>query len=89
MNRPIQVGDLVVVVRGGCADEFIGYVFSVARLLPLSSPCMNCHTTHGYPFGTPMAFELGETRGFELPRLKRIPPLSELESEKRDEEIEA
>jgi len=74
-DRPIQVGDLVMIVKGGCRTDNIGKVFKVARLGSLGKNCPMCGTTHGFPMGTPLASDKTTGNiGFEFPRLKRIEP---------------
>ena len=80
MSEQIKVGDLVVVVRPRCSTELIGTIFRVASLCPLESPCLTCGTTHGHPLGFLMACNSSYSMRFEIDRLRRIPPLSELES---------
>ena len=80
MDRPIQVGDLVVVVKAkrcGCPGV-IGRVFKVeiVSLHDLPGRCTEC-SKFTYPPRTPTAQSgIGY---IEFNRLKRIPPLSELE----------
>jgi hypothetical protein len=78
----IKVGDLVVVVRPrrcGCAHS-IGWVFKVASVAP--SPrggyCAMCGKDTFEP-GTLRAYNEAADGYSELSRLKRIPPLGELE----------
>jgi hypothetical protein len=85
----IKVGDLVQVIRPGCRDAFIGRIFVVSRVGPSMTVCVGCGTTHGYPELTPLAFPVGSNRGFEFPRLKRIPPLDELERDQIVKELTA
>lgn len=89
MDDPIKVGDLVVVVRSPCAhgDKELGRIFQVVALRFDCSHCRKCfhYTEHQWHCTDPE----DETAGFPLASLKRIPPLDELESVKRDEEIHA
>ena len=88
MSEPIKVGDLVVVVRWPCCGKGLGVVDRVTSIFPTPRPfkhsCAWCHaeTVEGTTV---------ETEGYYLPHswVRRIPPLSELEGEKRDEEITA
>jgi len=86
----IEVGDLVVVVKPtecGC-DHSVGLVYRVARVdlsVPGGVACMHCGTPWSRRL---LAFHDGGA-GAEPYRLKRIPPLSELESEKNKEELHA
>jgi hypothetical protein len=91
MSEPIKVGDLVVVVRGrwccGHSTGREGHIFTVTEIgrAPHKEICRFCSRediepgAKGHPCG----------KGIDLYSLKRIPPLSELEGEKREEEIRA
>ena len=89
MSEPIKVGDLVVVTGVHCKPSLIYGRFLTVNCLfhsnwlcvdclkaSLPEPCANFAEISGY-YACPVCF------------LKRIPPLSELEGEKRDEEITA
>jgi hypothetical protein len=88
-DKPISVGDLVRVSSSHCAgfaDEALGVIFVVDRLLRLFHPfCDHC----GKSIESCMAAEGGIDWNVPLQFLTRIPPLGELEGEKRDEEITA
>jgi hypothetical protein len=89
MSEPIKVGDLVQVVRTCCADmtKFLGHIFTAAPpkydFSCGSGYCARCHYKSAGQF-----FYDGK-RHFGEWRLKRIPPLSELEGEKNKEELTA
>ena len=93
MDKPISVGDLVQVVRKkpcGCIDT-LGEIFVVETIVPAWAPahCGTCMETTSSK-GTPIAKWPGSQNFYsELSRLRRIPPLSELEGEQREEEIHA
>ncbi len=93
MNRPIQVGDLVVLVRGhGCIlERHVGRVFTVLGLVaPVGGGwhCTWCHKDSAGP--NEIAARINEKPGgIPLSWLKRIPPLSELEGEQSKEELHA
>ena len=94
MNKPIQVGDLVVVVRAHCdADLTLGMIRTVEELRDSRNwRCTACGKRgqfFGADLGAPPEGYSFARLFFPLSDLKRIPPLSELESEKRDEEIHA
>ena len=87
MDKPIEAGDMVQVIRPiSCcgADVAIGWTFIVTRIRASPrSRCRHCHqrfegglVAEGHPVGV-----------FDIPRLKRIPPLSELEGEKQKEDL--
>lgn len=85
----ISVGDLVQVIKPstccGYATSGIGEIFRVAVIRPRNGKCPNCGA---WP-GDIKAMADHHQMGYDTTRLKRIPPLSELEGEKRDEEITA
>lgn len=86
-DKPISVGDLVMLVKGCCqdAEKHLGWVGTVEGVLQTHSYC-HC----GDSFAGLCAIVTIEKRG-DLPLrwLKRIPPLEELDEVKRDEEITA
>jgi hypothetical protein len=86
VNKPISVGDLVVVVRGvrccGAGLDSLGIIFRVTRFLPYSSRCKYCgQEREGVVADSAMPFYFYDYR------LKRIPPLGELEGERTEENI--
>ena len=87
MSEPIKPGDLVVVIRGseccGTAQTvgYIGRVISGARY-PITR-CPVCQTTHP---STNEWLLLSNDMVYTTRRLKRIPPLGELEGEKQKED---
>lgn len=85
-DRPIQVGDLVAVVRACCTTPRVS-IFRVGeiRVAPIAAGCHNCGYTK--PAGTPLARVNDSDAGYPLPWLKRIPPLDELEGTKTDEPL--
>lgn len=94
MSEPIKAGDLVMVVREGMpcpakcrlATNTLGRIFRVARVATINLVCNGC----GIDKGTDVvAFPDSGTGVYRLPRLKRIPPLGELDDVKREEEIAA
>jgi hypothetical protein len=93
MSNEIKVGDLVQVVKESpCAVggmKSIGMIFRVADMGPCTDEvgCRWCGGVH-YPAETLMATKKLGWRVAAY-RLKRIPPLDELDDVKRDEEITA
>ena len=87
MDRPIQVGDLVQVVRWYPCNCCGGQISRVVSLL-LDSPCNGCSVCGS---DIPLQFyALATLDGFgEAPIqwLKRIPPLSELEGAQTQEKL--
>lgn len=98
MSEPIKPGDLVVVLRvspsaSGCGctyAEDIGKVFRVRRVYCCDAECFKCGALIPPLW---MAEERLDERGlpvtYPFSRLKRIPPLEELEGENRKEELTA
>ena len=85
-DKPIAVGDLVQVVRPTpcCGNAYaVGRrVFKVADLATTQGFCSFCFMPTGL---VPAAYNADNGQHYHLHRLKRIPPLSELESTKTDE----
>ena len=88
-ERPIAVGDLVVVIGPSKCPlarqgDDLGHTFKVISITPTTSNerCATCGSVHG-PFNLLYAEDL--QWNFPLYRLKRIPPLSELWGSKTDE----
>jgi hypothetical protein len=91
-ERPIQVGDLVQVVRSngctcGAPQKSLGRVFRVSAIKTYlaGSKCSDCKrdlTDRPYV----CASDDGR-REYGLPRLKRIPPLDELEGVRTEDKI--
>ena len=90
MREPIKVGDLVVVIKPReCCPEHsnLGFIFQVAKITHGEAYCYYCKRDHEHSMT--IAWADDGLRGASLPRLILIPPLSELEGEKRDEGITA
>lgn len=100
MNERIRLGDLVRVVRWPCCGRFVGTIFKVTDMgvFPDSIQCGprggGCMTEHAVsmqawacddsiPDGT------GRCKVAPVAWLKRIPPLSELESTETNESVPA
>jgi hypothetical protein len=86
----IAVGDLVVVARGmpccGHRTGAEGSIFVVSAIEPYAQEiCISCKA----PLPLPTAFGHRGGKGFDLPRLRRIPPLSELDEAEHKEETPA
>ena len=91
MSEPIQVGDLVAVVHWAPCGCFLGNVGTVIELSQCHGEgCYGCGSLRLASAIVPAAV-VRTTRILNVPLswLKRIDPLSELESEKRDKEVEA
>lgn len=90
MDKPISVGDLVQVVRWPCCGISVGYIYVVDRFAPVSSSrCSSCKAE--VPSGSYAESAIDPSDGKRwstpIPWVKRIPPLSELEGEKTQEDI--
>lgn len=91
-DRPIQVGDLAVVVRGhNCVLELYGGVpFTVTALLAPYGGGWHCPKCDRYSAGPNAIGAEGLTKkdcGIPLSWLRRIPPLSELEGKRTQESL--
>lgn len=88
-QRAIQVGDLVVVVRGH--DCALGFTFRVASFCQQTGggwTCPRCRARDLAPEAlTAATWRYQGGGGFPTGWLKRIPPLDELEGERTDEQI--
>jgi len=84
MTDPIRVGDLVIVVADNgcrCAAESktIGHIFRISGIEVTQTFCTSCFRSIS---AAPCASGHSGELVFCLNRLKRIPPLGELEHEK-------
>ncbi len=88
-DKPIQVGDLVQVVRL-CCDAYLASrspIFNVAEInTELLGRCAGCKAA--LPSGS-LANRKSGTWGIPISWLKRIPPLSELDEVIREEGVKA
>jgi hypothetical protein len=91
-DRPIQVGDLVQVVRGtpccGHISIWGGHIFTVAEILSVGGDgqCAYCDVLRSF---SALAFpKIAAMEGIELVMLKRIPPLGELNEVPTDAQTE-
>lgn len=83
----IEVGDLAVIVKPTpcCGrDDSVGLVFRVMGIETGDESCRFCHARR-----VATSAAITDHRLVDMNRIKRIPPLSELEGEKRDERIPA
>jgi hypothetical protein len=85
MDKPISVGDLVVVARQHCCSAYLGKVMTVHAIvsMPAGYHCTQCSAS----IGRAIAADGGNSYTFPMAWLKRIPPLSELEGERTQEDI--
>lgn len=86
MDKPISVGDLVMVVRPACCqNEFQGTPFTVTKIERMWRTCLGC----GAEFDELFARSNLDRRPFfaMLSVLKRIDPPAIRDSEKRDEKL--
>lgn len=88
MSEPIKAGDLVIVVKPKpcCGKGMPGAIFRVTTVSGGPAHCMLC----GHYYIDSLDAQ-DETDGawVEVNRLKRIPPLEELDDVKKNEEITA
>ena len=87
MEKPISVGDLVMVVKSCCDDaDALGEIFLVAGIREKGTRCRHCFQRNNCAHaGSIFNF----TAGVPLSWLKRIPPLSELETKRTADEVTA
>ena len=73
-DKPISVGDLVMVVRSGFhgTGTYLGHVFRVAGLINSSHKCVDCGHVH-FP-NSPSAFWEELDGWIRLDLLKRLDP---------------
>ena len=94
MSEPIKVGDLVQIVKPSpCCGSYknVGKIYTVAAVnaTPPYTHCAGCfkpRQPNGY---LRLSSDSPDNGHIEQWRVRKIPPLSELEGEKRDEEITA
>jgi len=92
-DKPISVGDLVQVVRWGkCrCNGRLGLIFRVSSMGEWDAGgfCSNCKTQSVIPPGVKFTYARAEGMAAYAPVhwLRRIPPLDDLEGEKRDEKL--
>lgn len=84
MDKPISVGDLVMVVRHPCCGAAIGLIFKVIDIVNVPYAKLHCGIAgcdHLFPYLGPVAYNENKTAPYCAPIawLKRIPPLSEPE----------
>ena len=87
MNEPISVGDLVMVVKpkGCCGNtNSIGKIFTISDIQEGDNYCRSCNSIRNS-----LDAEVGVDNWKEVKTLKRIPPLSELESIDQTKEVAA
>lgn len=89
MEKPISKGDLVEVVGSCCGitAHFLGRFYTAGAPTTRAARCPYCKVVDTGP-----GFTFEEIGGdYKCPTrfLKRIPPLEELEDEKRDETVSA
>lgn len=87
MSERIEVGDLVVIVKSKdcCGDSsHVGMCFTVSGFHH-ESICLQCGTVHQQQ----AAFWDGRWVATPVWRLRKIPPISELESTEHKEEVPA
>lgn len=79
MDKPISVGDLVMVVRTRCCPNLIGTVYQVTIITndPREQECSECGTT----LAADRSYE-DSVNCYFGDELKRIPPLGEIEGAK-------
>lgn len=89
MSEPIRVGDLVIIVGNCCADaDYRGEIHTVTAIHEEGGRCRECgFRAPGSVAALPCP--TNPSWGIPLSWLKRIPPLSELESTHNEEKAPA
>lgn len=72
MNKPISVGDMVMVVRRKpcCGAGNLGFAFIVKKVHTTIGHCMHCGDRHESTFAVDESGEI-----FRMSRLQKIPPI--------------
>lgn len=89
MSEPIKVGDLVVVVRPQVccgSTKRLGAIFTAEYITGGANYCANCETKFSNSVD---AWQRGMEWSMPVDRLKRIPPLNELEGVDEKETLHA
>ena len=88
MDKPISVGDLVVIVDECCPNESsLGEIHRVLQIGTFHSGCDYCgDSSHGV-LAHLTGGEDDNDHWVPLPWIKRIPPLEELEGAKTEEKL--
>jgi hypothetical protein len=86
MSEPIKAGDLVIVIRGqhccGGTGRSLGKIRSVTEIRHGMMRCRECNARHERTYA-----RTSVGKSYDISRLKRIPPLSELEGERTKEDL--
>lgn len=86
-DKPISVGDVVVVLREHCpTDGVLGAIGKVMAIHQHNLVWLHCKCGAAFDAGGYHA-ELAKDSYHPVAWLKRIPPLDQLEVEKRDEKL--
>ena len=84
-DRPIQVGDLVVIMQACCDHKrVVGTLGRVTELATATTVCGKCRQPYN---GRHAWFENCNHYGFPAKWLKRIPPMGELEGQRTEESL--
>ena len=82
MSEPIKAGDLVIQIHA-CCPIYLGRIFVVGKVDRMFFRCNGCSQADK----NRLIVFTAHIAGAPVEWVKRIPPLSELEGEKRVEEI--
>ena len=90
-DKPISVGDMAMVIKlkSCCRKGQLGFIFTVSKISIGVARCTHCGAQHESLFAYSGEIENGRARCVRIDRLKRIPPLDELETTKERETITA
>lgn len=87
-DEPIRVWDLVQVVKTCCDARVDKLIYTVTHFRKYDHPTMNCSLC-GKEFPTETLGCPSDGNAHPLSWLRRIPPLSELETQHTDSEVTA
>jgi hypothetical protein len=84
MDKPISVGDLVMIVSGCCDHHSRGVPYKVERFGKGRCVCVVCGKGEHYP-----KVAVGDGYSVPVEHVKRIPPLEELDEVRTEDEVTA
>lgn len=87
-RQALQPGDLAIVIREHCVIQPLGKIVTIGSTPPPDDcSCMKCFTRVTLPLVNIIE---GNVDGFwPIAWLRKLPPITESESEKHEEEVEA
>ena len=91
MSERIEVGDLVMVVRGHSCnlETYGGIVFTVLAIVSVSKNIWKCYNGHSVDIGRKFVVQVEESIGLPIDWVKKISPIPEPDSVENREELTA